>query len=182
MAGRFRISLRHILGVAFLALVIWSIFSNHGDSMPEQAHRIQCANHLRQFGLAAIDYANHHGGRLPDNLQILYAHSGFPPSSLYCPDAKSILDDNAAPYTVAAAIAANQTSYTYLGRGLKADGPADTVLMVELLSDHEEGINVLYLDAHVEWFNADEARQLISQIATGPWPVRDPTSISASRP
>ena len=49
------------------------------------------------------------------------------------------------------AIAAGQLSYIYCGKGLTVNSGDDVVLMYEPISNHGDGITVLFADAHVDW-------------------------------
>jgi len=175
------------LKVMKLAIVIAIIFGIVAsillflDRPRDPNYRLQCASNLRQLGLAAVMYADEHHLQMPDNLQTLFDSQELGSSVLVCPT--SSLPQLAATTQAAdAAIAANQISYVYLGKGLSVNAPADTVLMYEPLADHQDRINVLFVDAHVEWLDLVEAKKLLARIAAGENPLRYPAPVSSTQP
>ena len=144
--------------------------------------RLACASHLRQFGLAAVMYANQHNKKMPDNLQTLFDENELEPGVLTCPLSTLPSLNGATTQTADAAIRSNQVSYIYLGKGLTVDAPDDTVLMYEPLGDHGDGINVLFFDCHVEWLDLAEAKRLIALVGSGQNPVRYPATAPGTHP
>ena len=145
--------------------------------------RVQCANNLRQLGLAAIMYANQNHGHMPDDLKSLFDSEELNGDVLFCPSSSVPRPALATTQEADRAIAANEVSYVYLGKGLTLNSPDDTVLLYEPLSNHGNGINVVFVDAHNEWLEDEEAKQLLARIAAGEHPVRYPaTQPAATQP
>jgi hypothetical protein len=182
----FRRTIPVLFVLAILLVAIAILEAQLGpDYAREPANRVLCANHLRQLGLAAIMSANQRRGNFPDDLQTIYTENDLGPSMLFCPTTMPSVQYNATTQQAVSAIRAGQASYIYLGKGLRADGPADLILMYESPDDHDgDGINVLFMDDHVEWLNADEAKKLIARIAAGENPVHYPaaTTFPATQP
>jgi prepilin-type processing-associated H-X9-DG protein len=176
------------LKVMKLAIVVAIIFGGIAFVLPflNQARvenpRLACANSLRQLGLGAIMYAYQNNLKIPDDLQTLFDSQELGSSVLVCPSSNLPSLSGATTQAADAAIAANQVSYIYLGKGLTLNAPADTVLMYEPLADHQDGINVLFVDAHVEWLDLKEAKKLLARIAVGENPVRYSASVSSTQP
>src|SRR6185437_13347302 len=73
-----------VAGLFFLFLL--AIILPHPDTASERAKRIKCASNLKQIGVSAIQYANEHGGRFPDDLETLLKDQDLYPAVLNCPD------------------------------------------------------------------------------------------------
>jgi prepilin-type processing-associated H-X9-DG protein len=144
--------------------------------------RNACANNLRQLGLAAIMYANTHNMKMPDELQTLFDSEELATGVLVCPASNLPSLIGATTQAADASIKSKQVSYVYLGKGLTLNAPADTVLMYEPIGDHGDGMNVLFVDAHVEWLDLTEAKKLIARIGSGQNPVRYPDPTSPTQP
>jgi prepilin-type processing-associated H-X9-DG protein len=48
--------------------------------------------------------------------------------------------------------------------------------MDEPISNHSDGINVLFADAHVDWLDLDEAKKLIANSIGAKTPLRWPAT------
>ena len=57
----------------------------------EGANRIKCASNMKQIGLAAIMYANNHGGAFPDDPETLLKTEDIPPAAMVCPTTSDVV-------------------------------------------------------------------------------------------
>lgn len=142
----------------------------------EQANRVKCAANMKQLGMSMMIYGQANGDKFPDKLEDLALMPSPPVSGAFvCPD-----DDKTPASGTAAQVAAGigdgrHSTYVYVGRGLALAEPegATTVLLYEPLGVHQrEGMNVLFVDGHVEWLSADQAQTILDQAAKGGKPVR----------
>jgi len=160
----------------------------------EQANRVKCASNMKQIGLAAVMWAQAHGGKFPDDLDAILTDEDLAPAVFNCPTSpdspaqgetpEHLLEDLHKP---------GHLSYVYIGKGLTTDSPPDTVLLYELARNHSDGdmsvsgqfrtgpksdgMNVLCADGHVEWIGAFEADALLKRVQEGPLPVLLPDAI-----
>lgn len=132
-------------------------------------HRVRCAANLRQIGMAALGYANAHGGRFPDDLRTLLVQGDVTAGAFVCPsDGKrpapgATADEQVANFTHA------HCSYTYVGRGLTDAAGGDVPVAYERPSNHEGlGFNVVYADCHVDWLSGEAAERFLRQVADPP--------------
>src|SRR5687768_5697534 len=59
-------------------------------------------------------------------------------------------------------------SYVYLGKGLKEPVHPDRVVAYEPPGAHHGwGMNVMFGDGHVEWFEEPKAKQILADLAAG---------------
>lgn len=140
----------------------------------EPANRGKCANNLRQIALACLTYAQQNGDRLPDDVGQVLATQEITAEVFVCPSSS---DDRATGPTTAA-VAAELTagrhlSYVYVGKGLTNRATADTVLLYEPESNHgRAGMNVCYVDSHVQWYDATAAARIVQELKAGHNPPR----------
>lgn len=135
----------------------------------ETANRIKCGNNLRQLGLAMKLHANEHQGQFPADMRALadYAIKTDVGALVFlCPsDSDSIppnLDDW--PLEQKADWIVNNSSYDYAASGLNDRAGAEVVLIHENLNAHgNDGMNILYGDAHVEFHLRGEALKEIER-------------------
>jgi predicted Zn finger-like uncharacterized protein/prepilin-type processing-associated H-X9-DG protein len=171
IAGIVTGSLGIILSICMISIMVSILFPSLTRAR-ETANRVKCASNMRQIGLAAIMYANEHGGPLPDDLAVLFANEDLGPSTLNCPSVEH--DQMGAANLEGEQLAAwvnENTDYIYVGRGLDVNGPAETAVLYEPAEDHGDGGgNVLFLDGHVEWTDANNLKELLASqpAATAP--------------
>lgn len=115
--------------------VIMLPFINYSRAKME---RTVCANNLRQVGLALYIYAREHGGNFPDELGTLYKEQYISDAHLMdCPASKRIgtIED---------------PDYVY-SPGLSVRDLSSKYLLEDKPDNHPGGINVLYVNANIEW-------------------------------
>jgi len=175
-----------VVGVVFLLI---SIMLSSMCGSRELSRRVRCASNMKQIGLAAIMWANDHGGKFPDDLDTLIAHEDLPSAIFNCPSSSATPAQG--PTTQAVLDDFHQEgrlSYVYIGKGLTTQSPADAVVMYELPDNHKDddmsitselssgkkvhGMNVLYADGHTEWISGLEFEALRKKVASGVFPVR----------
>lgn len=134
----------------------------------EIANRIKCASNLRQIGEALMIYADTHDHQFPEDLSALLPGGDLYSSTLVCPSSN---DDPAIGATTQAVVAnlltPHHCSYVYLGKGLSQPASTDRILAYETLENHQwQGINVLFADMRVEWFDSTQAEVLLAKLKT----------------
>jgi prepilin-type processing-associated H-X9-DG protein len=133
---------------------------------------------MKQIGLGAIMYANEHGGLFPDDLDTIVEVEDLPVNVLICPSTSgSPLWGPTTRASMSAMRQAKVISYIYVGKGLKVDASTDTVLAYEALSDHGDGMNVLFVDGHVEFLDTKESAVVLGQAAARTFPMRYPLAV-----
>ena len=137
----------------------------------ETANRVKCMSNERQIGQAILLYSNENRGKYPPDLGTLILTQDVTPEVFTCPSS-----DNAVPPEIVHAPKEEQakwvnanSSYVYVGAGLKNDAPADMIVLYERPDDHDEdGLNFLYGDGHVEWQSMPVAQELIKNAGKKP--------------
>jgi prepilin-type processing-associated H-X9-DG protein len=170
-----------ILGIVALP-VVGLLFFMLGAMTPalsnarEAANRVKCTANMNQLGQAMLVYANANKGEFPDKLEdLLTSDPTIDRNVFICPD-----DDKTAPsgsvQMAAQGIASGKNcSYIYVGSGVTASDPADTVLLYEPLSLHHQyqpGMNVLFADGHVAALNKSDGQAIVDQQAAGTRPIK----------
>lgn len=120
-----------------------------------EAERVVCQSHMRQIGLALLMYAVDNDGQFPHDLQTLTQPYNLPTDVLHCPSVRG-------PEAID-----RVTDYLYVRPTqpmIHIAEPARTIVLYERLSAHRgQGINILYVDCHVEFAPAADARALLQQ-------------------
>jgi prepilin-type processing-associated H-X9-DG protein len=113
---------------------------------PREGHRISaCRSNLRQIGLACHMWADDHGERYPPDLQALVPNYLDDPRTFNCPRTAS--------------------GYEYLPNRW-AELPGYFFLAFDRrLHNNGAGFNVLYCDAHTEWWNASRLEEFNALLA-----------------
>jgi prepilin-type processing-associated H-X9-DG protein len=134
----------------------------------ETASRVKCASNMRLIGQGLMLYANENNNQYPPTLKDLLANQPLGTNYFICPDTK---DTPAA--SAATLLSGGHESYFYVP-GLNTSASATTVLLYEPLTDHQDGMNVLFGDGHVEFINKIMSQQAITSIQSGQNPPNLP--------
>ena len=171
-------------GAALLILLLVLALLPPLNRAREQSRRVQCAANMRQIGQAMFIYASVNGGMLPDKIDKLLPFAGS--NVFVCPSCP----DTPAPGNTPAAQAANlyqggHLSYVYVGSGMSTNftssNPATTVVLYEPLSNHKDGINVLYADGSVVFVARAAAMTIIANQAAATQASTRPTAQPATQ-
>jgi hypothetical protein len=110
----------------------------------EPARLVQCLNNVKQIGVAIGMYADKHDGNIPQTFDDLRPYATNLDKLLVCPSAKN----------------RSRPSYQIMLGGGKWQGDnPDAIVVIESLSNHRFGQNVLYDDGHVSWSNRQDSAQ-----------------------
>jgi prepilin-type processing-associated H-X9-DG protein len=160
-----------------LSLMLWGTcflgpMSGFGRGLRQarqQARQVQCSNNLRQIGQGLIMYAATNQGQFPTKLSMLIEHAGLPPQIFVCPHTSDTPAQGADAKAQAKDMErGGHLSYVYVGQGLTQNSPADSVLAYEKVGNHgNQGTNVLFLDGHVEWYDATATTTLLAELNAG---------------
>jgi len=172
-------------GAAVLILLLVLVLLPPLNRAREQANRVKCASNLRQLGQAMFIYASVNGGQFPDRIDRLLSFAGS--NVFVCPSC----DDTPAPGQTPQIQASNlyargHLSYVYVGAGLTtssrgANAPTTPVLY-EPLTNHGDGINVLYADGSVAFLPKGAAQTLIASFAATSQPATQPATQPTTQP
>jgi RNA polymerase sigma factor (sigma-70 family) len=136
-------------------------------AVAEAARKEQCANNLKQIGMAITLYASNNAGKPPGSLGDLTASSLDNSDVFLCPGSGT---SAAANWTLLTADQKNRwvidhTDYTYILGSLPnlsaIQRPGEMVMAYEAETDHPDGMNILFADAHVGWNSIADAQRLI---------------------
>jgi prepilin-type processing-associated H-X9-DG protein len=145
------------------------------DRRPVHAPRLRCASNLRQIGQGVQIYAYEHKGAFPpDFATLLLLTEDLASEAFICPATDDTRAEGATTQAVATSLTmgAHHLSYVYTGNGLSVKSSADAVVAYEPLSNHGDGMNVLYADGHVQWLTARLGRRLMAELSAGHNPPR----------
>jgi prepilin-type processing-associated H-X9-DG protein len=143
------------------------------------AHRNVCASNLRKIGAALERYALDNGGKFPESLAKLMVVEKLDGELFLCPLGGQTVTRGETPQARAdKLIFGSHLSYAYLGRGMNRRSGAGagyaTVMAYERLSNHGDGINVLFADGRVAFVPEPQASKMINELQAG----KNPTSVT----
>ncbi len=122
----------------------------------ETANRVKCASNLRQIGQACLMYANEHKGKYPPDIAELVKTQDIGPEVFICPGTPEELPANLRGQSNAegAKWVAQHSHYHYVAAGKTTAMALETIVAYEDMSNHEQGINILFADGRVEYMVA----------------------------
>ena len=164
-----------VFGVSCVFLLASIVLPNLGRAR-EPATRIKCASNLRQIGQACQMYASAHDGQYPDSLATLMVDEDLSSGLFVCPTSDDVPANGPTTQPLLADFAKpGHCSYVYLGKGLTShQATPGTVIAYEPFSNHgNQGMNVLYGDGAVDWFDPQQAQRLLSELQSGHNPPRN---------
>ena len=157
---------RTAVGLGVASVVVWTVLSilavPAAIDARRQAQRVACMSNLRQMGMAAMMYATANRGLLPPNIDGL---TTIVPATVFrCP---ACAGDPTKPAASTGAFGAYNYVYVGSGQDLSRIKRAMTVpLAYEPPTNHADGgINVLFMDGHVECLQGAAATALLQQVA-----------------
>lgn len=122
----------------------------------ETSDRKICQTNLKQIGLALLMYSQDYDGKTPSDLSRLEPYLRES-KACSCPGDRTTVGDGSKP--------GFRSSYTYIRHGSIGSANASRLIMAYDSSPdfHEGGRNVLFMDAHVRWYDEAEFRKLLKQ-------------------
>jgi uncharacterized DUF497 family protein len=161
-----------IIGVLLVPLVIFASL-HWTESVYDKS---ACKTNLEQIGRAVALYADENHGVYPDSFQTILRHEPISSSAFICP--RTMTSPATGPTTrdTADNMTAEHISYVYRGDGLtKSTANPGAVIAYEPLSNHGDGLHVLYGDGHVDWIPAANAAAFLATVQpAGPGPASRP--------
>lgn len=152
-------------------------YSNPGS------RRVACMANLRQLGLQLHYYAKDNGGRFPDSWETFisagYLTGSKPEKLLVCPMSKDVALSAPTAQALAQTIhlagrpenyfnakqrPALNISYIYCTNGLTSRAGSRVIIAYEPLCDHQNGMNALFGDGHVEFLPLPKAQQAVATL------------------
>lgn len=181
---------RPIGGCILLALVGLLLVAS-GREIVTRTRRARSAQQLSALGMAVQFYSNgNREGQFPDSLSTLMIEESIPPEVFVYPGGSDTPASGATWQVQQADFARpGHCSYLYFGAGLSNAGDSNTVVACERsISETASGMNVLFLDGHVEYVTGAACQQLRAALASGPvaWTstggIRRPATLPTTRP
>jgi hypothetical protein len=171
-----------VSGLVFAGLLLggFLIYQHLRRCLSGRSPRVSCAFNLRQIGLAMQLYANENHSAYSPNFELLITTQGLGIEVFACPSSG---DTKATGNTLEEALGqlrqGSHCSYVYVGANLTDQSDAACVVAFDLPANHSmEGGNVLFSDAHVEWWWLPRLVQLIPALEAGLNPPPPPKPLT----
>lgn len=145
--------------VAFCALGFWLYWGTKPSDSSISAERV-CARNMHDIGVALSAYADANHQQFPADL--IAVQDKVPDETYRCP--RGLANFTEVPGTRPAEL---RSDYIYWGDGLQAGGTSPGVLLTENISNHVDGLNVLYADGRVEFVPEAAAQRLLGSLKIG---------------
>jgi prepilin-type processing-associated H-X9-DG protein len=153
-----------VLGIVPVGFVV--TFLAAARMAAHEEPRADCANNMRQIGLAIAMYCHDNHQQFPSDLATLIPTENLSPKVFVCGQSS----DTQAPQA-AKLLSGGHCSYVYVGAGMTdAPGAGDVVVAFELPGHHASrsgGGNILYADGHVMWIELEQLVQLVPELEAG---------------
>jgi prepilin-type processing-associated H-X9-DG protein len=181
-ARRWPLVVLPVLATALVVCVAAAVVLPMHNRTHEHPPRQYCASNLRQIGQGVQMYAIEHGGAFPPDFATLLLTEDLTSDVFVCVATEDTRAEGATTRAVAANLtaAAGHVSYVYCGNGLTQQAPANAVVAYEPLSNHRDGMNVLFADGRVQWLDAKQGQKLIAELAAGNNPPRSAQSVGGA--
>ncbi len=139
----------------------------------EEASRVQSSSNLRQVGLACKMFANENQKlAYPDDFEDLIRTQDITADVFINPRLGNKvlpeLPDGAEPAKFFGDWVEKNSDYAYVGKGLTDDAPADKILAYEKPAGLEDGINILFVDGHVEFVRYEDLAEVFNAAGIKP--------------
>jgi len=139
-----------LVGLVFVTPTFYLLLIPLVDRAHEAVNQVKCRNNMVLIGNALAAYAHSNGGAFPTNLNDLVSRGLLSPQALVCPDAPIGSGSN------------------YILSATNLNVPPSTIILYEPLSNHGNGINVLYRDGRVVFLPQQQAMNAIAQLQNQP--------------
>ena len=141
------------------------------------SNRLCSAANLHSIGQCIVLYCNDNSDQYPDSFATILLNEDVSSGIFINPASNDT--PAVGPTTQAVAnqlTAGGHLSYIYMGRGLNAKTVTpDTIVAYEIPLTPPDGVNILFADGHVEWFDNTQAPRIIAKAASSPIPVTMPS-------
>ena len=146
------------LFLAFIGGILAAMLIPALSRARDQAKRAVCSSNLKQIGLGLQMYAVDYNDRFPHHLSYLYPEYIPEAKVFWCPSDP----DDSCPQNIKTPEDA-LISYRYVTSLSPDDDPGKPIVYEDLKNHKHKGGNILFIDGHVEWKNADEFKKLIPE-------------------
>ncbi len=161
------------LVLSLLSLSITLPLLQHGQ---ESSNRANCASNMKLIGMALRQKALADGLYPSDLEALMTAAPELTHDHMVCPSSSR----ERSARTGQPLLLGDTLSYYYIADGLDSDAPAGTVLMYEVVENHDrKGANFLFSDGSVRFVPQTEARVMIDQLQKG---INPPQTSSTTAP
>ncbi len=173
-----------LVAIAFMILL-----TSMNSPRVGRTYVVPCPSNLKNIGLACLTYANNYGGNFPNRIEDLILIEELKPDKFVCPSSRDSPATGTPAEQAAAISAGGHCSYVYVGKGFTLTmcdpggfaagrSMSAVVLAHENPANHKVGMNVLFVDGHVQFVAATSVAQLFAMYP----PPAVPTTMPATNP